>query len=88
MICGATVLLASGNWVMWPSFLSILSRAAGERYQGSVQGFASSVGGFACILGLIPGRVLYEIFNQALFITAAVIDVATLISVRLLRLGK
>ena len=73
---------------MWPSFLSILSRAAEDRYQDSVQGFASSVGSFASILGLILGGVLYEIFNQSPFLTAAVIYVATQLSVRLLRLGK
>ncbi len=65
MVYGAAVLFACGNGVMWPSFLSILSRAAGDRYQGSVQGFASSVGSFASILCL----VLYEIFNQVPFIT-------------------
>lgn len=66
---------------MWPSFLSILSRAAEESVSGSVQGFAS-------ILGLILGGVLYEIFNQSPFLTAAAIYVATQLSVRLLRLGK
>jgi DHA1 family tetracycline resistance protein-like MFS transporter len=41
----AAVLFALGNGLMWPSFLSILSKVAGETYQGAVQAVlqASSV---------------------------------------------
>ena len=40
---------------MWPSVLATLSKAAGEKFQGAVQGFASSFGGVASIVGLTLG---------------------------------
>ncbi|HEX7258801.1 MAG TPA: MFS transporter, partial [Nitrososphaeraceae archaeon] len=52
-IYGAAVLFAVGNGLMWPSFLSILSKTAGNTYQGFIQGVASSFGSLASIVGLI-----------------------------------
>jgi MFS transporter, DHA1 family, tetracycline resistance protein len=49
----AAVLFAVGNGLMWPSFLSILSKTAGNVYQGFIQGIASSFGSLASIIGLI-----------------------------------
>ena len=54
----AVVLFALGNGLMWPSFMSILSKRAGTALQGAVQGVAGSVGGVASIIGLIAGRSL------------------------------
>ena len=48
-------LFSLGNGLMWPSFLAILSRVAGDKHQGAVQGFASSVGSAASIVGLLLG---------------------------------
>jgi len=39
-------------------FSSLLSKIAGRRYQGTVQGFASSLGSLASIFGLILGGLL------------------------------
>ena len=48
------------SWlVKWPAVLSVLSKVAGDRYQGAVQGFAGSFGAVASILGLLVGGVLY-----------------------------
>ena len=44
MIYAGAALIALGNGLMWPTFMAVLSRRAGERFQGAVQGFASSSG--------------------------------------------
>jgi MFS family permease len=67
---GAMV-LALGNGLMWPSVVSMLSKAAGERYQGAVQGFASSFGAVASILGLLGGGVLYARLEARIFLVSA-----------------
>ena len=50
-----SALLALGNGLMWPSVVSLLSKAAGNEHQGSVQGLAGSAGAVASILGLVVG---------------------------------
>lgn len=82
-------LFAIGNGLMWPSFLSLLSKAAGEKFQGSVQGFASSMGSLASIIGLIAGGVLYEKFGAATFLIAgAIIYLVFFLSFRLIKVEK
>ena len=82
----AVVLFALGNGLMWPSFMSILSKRAGTVLQGAVQGVAGSVGGLASIIGLIAGGVLYDLIGGATFlISAAVIFSVFVMSFRLLR---
>ncbi len=81
----AAVLFALGNGLMWPSFLSILSKVAGETYQGAVQGFASSAGSLASIIGLISGGFLYEALGAPTFIASTFIIYAVfLFSFRLM----
>ena len=82
----AVLLFALGNGLMWPSFMSILSKRAGTVLQGAVQGVAGSVGGLASIIGLIAGGVLYDLIGGATFlISAAVIFSVFVMSFRLLR---
>ena len=82
----AVILFALGNGLMWPSFMSILSKRAGTVLQGAVQGVAGSVGGLASIIGLIAGGVLYDLIGGATFlISAAVIFSVFVMSFRLLR---
>ncbi len=69
----AAVLFAVGNGLMWPSFLSFVAKTAGPRYQGVVQGFASSFGGVASIIGLITGGLLYASFAEQTFLLSAFI---------------
>jgi MFS family permease len=69
----AAVLFAVGNGLMWPSFLSYVASTAGKKYQGVVQGFASSFGGIASIIGLITGGLLYAFIDQQTFLLSAVI---------------
>ena len=85
-ISSAVVLFALGNGLMWPSFMSILSKRAGTVLQGAVQGVAGSVGGVASIIGLIGGGVLYNLIGGATFlISAAVIFSVFVMSFRLLK---
>lgn len=68
---GALIFFALGNGLMWPSFLSILSRYAGDKQQGAVQGVANSAGSLASIIGLILGGWLYGNIGNVTFYTAA-----------------
>jgi DHA1 family tetracycline resistance protein-like MFS transporter len=82
---GAVILFAVGNGLMWPSFMSILSRRAGSNLQGAVQGVAGIVGGLASIAGLSLGGFLYNSIGGASFlVSAGVILVVFIISFRLL----
>jgi len=81
----AAVLFALGNGLMWPSFMSLLSKAAGKKFQGSVQGFAGSMGSLASIAGLIIGGILYESLGAGTFlISAGIIFLVFLLSFRLI----
>ena len=83
------VLLAFGNGLMWPSVLSILSKAAGEGTQGAVQGFAGSSGAVASMVGLIVGGVLYGYLGAMIFFLSAVIIFAVFVmSFNLQKIGK
>jgi MFS transporter, DHA1 family, tetracycline resistance protein len=83
---GAVILFAVGNGLMWPSFMSILSRRAGSKLQGAVQGVAGSFGGLASIVGLSLGGFLYNSIGVASFLTSAgVILVVFIMSFRLLK---
>ena len=68
---GGAALFSLGNGLMWPSFLSLLSKVAGNKYQGSVQGISSSVGSLASIVGLISGGLLYESVGTTTFVISA-----------------
>jgi len=83
---GAIILFAVGNGLMWPSFMSILSRYAGSKLQGSVQGIAGSFGGLASILGLVLGGFLYNSIGAVTFlISAGVIFSIFIMSFQLLK---
>jgi MFS family permease len=61
------LLFSSGNGIMWPSFLSILSKLAGQKYQGAIQGYASSSGSLASVIGLITGGLIYGWIGETTF---------------------
>jgi MFS transporter, DHA1 family, tetracycline resistance protein len=83
-VFGAVILFALGNGLMWPPFMSILSRSAGTKLQGAVQGLAGSFGGLASIFGLIFGGFLYNSIGGATFlISAGVIFAVFVMSFRL-----
>jgi len=69
----ATGFFALGDGLMWPSFLSLLSKVAGRKYQGTIQGVASSFGGLASITGLILGGLLYETLAGISFLIAGLV---------------
>ena len=79
-VSGALILFAVGNGLMWPSFMSILSRRAGSKLQGTVQGVAGSFGGLASIIGLILGGFLYNSIGGATFLISAGIILAIFIT--------
>ena len=68
-----TALLALGNGVMWPSLMGIISMSTDQEAQGAVQGFASSSGAVASIVGLLVGGLLYGILGSSVFVLSAVI---------------
>ena len=85
----AAIFFAVGNGFMWPSFLSYLSRIAGTKLQGSVQGFASSFGSIASIIGLILGGLIYSIMGVYVFlISSFVIFFVVILSIKLVKIEK
>ena len=82
------ILFAVGNGLMWPSFMSILSRRAGSKLQGAVQGVAGSFGGLASIVGLTLGGFLYNsVGGDTFLISGGVIFAVFIMSFRLLKLN-
>jgi predicted MFS family arabinose efflux permease len=71
LIYAGTALLAVGNGLMWPSLLALLSRATDHSVQGAVQGFASSTGAVASIVGLLLGGALYHSLGAQVFLLSA-----------------
>ena len=87
LVYAAAVLFAIGNGIMWPSIMSILSKRAGTKYQGVVQGVASSFASLASIIGLTTGGLLYNLIGGTTFlISTVVIFIVFILSFRLLRL--
>ena len=84
LIYTAAFLFASGNGLMWPSYLSILSKLGGDKQQGSVQGMANSSGSLASIIGLISGGYLYgETGSFTFLFTAGMLLMVLLLSLRM-----
>jgi MFS family permease len=80
-IYAGALLLAIGNGLMWPSIVSLLSKRAGARHQGLVQGLAGSSGAVASIVGLIVGGALYGAAGPGAFLLpAAVIAVVAILA--------
>lgn len=75
----AVILFAVGNGLMWPSFMSILSRRAGSKLQGAVQGIAGSFGGLASIFGLTLGGFLYNSIGAVTFLISAIVIFAVFV---------
>ena len=89
IIYTAAVFFAAGNGLMWPSVLSLLSKAAGTKYQGTVQGYAGSLGGLASIVGLTAGGMLYTELGSVTFLIAGItIYIVFLLSFRLPKIEK
>ncbi len=89
IIYSSTAFFALGNGLMWPSVLSLLSKAAGRKYQGTVQGIASSMGSLASIIGLILGGILYSAIGAMTFlVSACTIYLVFILSFRLLGIQK
>lgn len=82
-------LFSSGNGIMWPSFLSILSKVADQKYQGAIQGYASSTGSLASIIGLITGGLLYGLIGVTIFcIPGILLLIIFVLSFKLLAIEK
>ena len=73
VLFGGVILFSAGNGLMWPSFLSILSQATDQKYQGALQGFASSVGSLASIIGLLLGGIIYTQIWEMIFVIPAIV---------------
>lgn len=71
IVFSSALFFAAGNGIMWPSVLSVLSKAAGKTFQGTVQGYASSLGSLASIIGLILGGIIYSAIGAYTFVISA-----------------
>ena len=68
----ANFCLAVGNGLMWPSYLAILARSGTPDIQGTIQGYANSMGSLASIFGLVLGGVLFGRLGETVFFVAGV----------------
>lgn len=64
----ALAFFAIGNGLMWPAFLGLLSQIAGKDNQGTIQGYGSSAGALASVIGLIIGGLLFSLMGKWTFI--------------------
>ncbi len=64
---GGATLMAFGNGLMWASFLTILSTMGKPSQQGAIQGYGSSMGSIANMLGLIMGGMLFVNLGTSVF---------------------
>ncbi|MEM9362089.1 MAG: MFS transporter [Bacteroidota bacterium] len=69
----ANTLLSLGNGLMWPSFMARLSALGGKNTQGAIQGYGTSMGSIASMLGLIVGGMLFERITTMVFTFGACI---------------
>lgn len=75
----ANTLLSLGNGLMWPSFLSLLSSTGSKKTQGAIQGYGTSMGSFASMLGLVIGGILFEKITTLIFVLAGVLFMIVII---------
>lgn len=81
--------LSIGNGLMWPSFLSILSKSGNSENQGVIQGYANSMGSLASIFGLIFGGVLFSQYGADLFYLAAIVFIfLTILAFQLVKIDR
>lgn len=73
MLYVAATIMALGNGIMWPSFMAALSKAGTSDAQGSIQGYGSSMGSIASILGLVLGGFLVQGLGLWVFLIAAIL---------------
>ena len=84
MYTGST-LLALGNGVMWPSYMAQLSRSGNPSIQGSIQGYANSMGSLGSIIGLIVGGFLFGQIGANMFLISMVIFVLIILLTQILK---
>jgi len=75
----ANTLLSLGNGLMWPSFLSLLSKTGNSTMQGAIQGYGNSMGSLASIFGLVLGGIMFESIDVTIFIIGSGIFLLILI---------
>ncbi len=71
VLYGANTILSLGNGLMWPSFLAMLSGTGPRTAQGSIQGYGTSMGSFASMIGLVMGGLLFENLQTDVFMIAS-----------------
>lgn len=75
-----------GNGVMWPSYMTMLSKVGKQHMQGALQGIANGIGSFAAILGLVFGGGLLSILSKDMyFLSAGLLVFTSLIGAILLK---
>lgn len=74
-----TTLLPLGNGVMWPLLMARLPLATEHEEQDAVQGFASSNGAVAGIVGLLVGRLLCGVLGTEVFFLAFTITMVVVL---------
>jgi predicted MFS family arabinose efflux permease len=67
------VLFGIGNGIMWPSYMSRLASTGPQNLQGGIQGYATSLGSAASIIGLVTGGMLFTVLQGKIFLITAIL---------------
>jgi DHA1 family tetracycline resistance protein-like MFS transporter len=78
----AAVFMGFGTGIMWPSFLTILSKSGTADIQGRIQGYGSSMGSMASIFGLLIGGMLVEHLGAKIFAIAGLLFLSILLALK------
>jgi MFS family permease len=62
-----------GFGIILPCLLSLISQSIDKKFQGAIQGYTSSLGSAASIIGLLAGGILYDRIGAGVFVCAAAI---------------
>ncbi len=73
LVYAGALVLAIGNGIMWPSLLSLISKTAPEKFQGTIQGYSGSLGSAASIIGLLTGGLLYTQIGTGIFVLSTLV---------------
>lgn len=75
----ANVLLSVGNGLMWPSFMGVLASKGDKTNQGTIQGYGTSMGSVASMIGLVAGGLLFQSIETLVFTIGGIIFMIMLV---------
>lgn len=82
------LVIAIGDGLLYPSLVATISNLVEQDLQGTIQGYITSTGSMASIIGLLVGGLLYEIISKTIFILSAITILILVCMVFILRIHE